>query len=74
MSVGPEFLLAQLERAIPRHPFVPTVVEVAGAATCPRDALLKLIPVRLENTIQDSPSAPSRTLRSLNSAVLNPKS
>jgi CRISPR/Cas system-associated exonuclease Cas4 (RecB family) len=35
--------LGELERAIPRHPFVPTVVEVAGAATCPRGALLKLI-------------------------------
>ena len=43
MSGGPESLLVQLERAIPRRPFVPTVVEVAGAATCPRGALLKLI-------------------------------
>ena len=35
--------MVELERAIPRRPFVPTVVEVAGAATCPRGALLKLI-------------------------------
>ncbi len=38
-----ESLLAQLQRAIPKRPFVPTVLEVAGAAICPRSALLKLI-------------------------------
>jgi hypothetical protein len=43
MSCRPESLLVELERAIPRRPFVPTVVEVAGAATCPRGARLKLI-------------------------------
>jgi len=35
--------LVEVERAIPRRPFVPTVLEVAGATTCPRGALLKLI-------------------------------
>lgn len=35
--------MIELERAVPRRPFVPTVVEVAGAATCPRGPLLKLI-------------------------------
>lgn len=39
----PASLLTQLERVIPRRPFVPTVLEVAGAATCPRSALLKMI-------------------------------
>jgi CRISPR/Cas system-associated exonuclease Cas4 (RecB family) len=34
---------AQLRQLIPRRPFVPTVVDVAGAATCPRISLLKLI-------------------------------
>lgn len=43
MSGRPESLLVELERAIPRRPFVPTVLEVAGAATCPRGGLLKLI-------------------------------
>ena len=34
---------AQLRQLIPRRPFVPTVLDVAGAATCPRISLLKLI-------------------------------
>ncbi|HUO42441.1 MAG TPA: hypothetical protein VMU35_05645, partial [Methylomirabilota bacterium] len=32
-----------LKQVMPRKPFVPTVVDVASAATCPRIALLKLI-------------------------------
>jgi len=32
-----------LQEAIPRRPFVPTVLEVAAAAICPRSALLRLI-------------------------------
>lgn len=43
MSGDPEVLLAQLQQAIPRRPFVPTVLEVAGATMCPRSVLLKLI-------------------------------
>lgn len=43
MSGDPEVLLAQLQNEIPRRPFVPGVVEVAGAVLCPRSVLLKLI-------------------------------
>jgi CRISPR/Cas system-associated exonuclease Cas4 (RecB family) len=43
MSSDPEVLLAQLQKEIPRRPFVPSVVEVAGAAMCPRSVLLKVI-------------------------------
>ncbi|MGD0424196.1 MAG: AAA domain-containing protein [Candidatus Bathyarchaeia archaeon] len=39
MGVDP----AQLRQLMPRRPFVPTVLDVAGAATCPRISLLKLI-------------------------------
>jgi len=35
--------LARLRRLTPRRPFVPNVVDVAAAATCPRISLLKLI-------------------------------
>lgn len=42
MSSDPEVLLAQLQKEIPRRPFVPSVVEVAGAAMCPRSVLLKV--------------------------------
>ncbi|HYW00537.1 MAG TPA: AAA domain-containing protein [Candidatus Acidoferrum sp.] len=34
---------AQLRQLMPRRPYVPTVLDVAGAATCPRISLLKLI-------------------------------
>jgi hypothetical protein len=33
---------ARLRQLMPRRPFVPTVLDVAGAATCPRIPLLKL--------------------------------
>src|SRR5512136_1797425 len=33
----------QLEQRIPRRPFVPSVVDVASAALCPRSSLLKLV-------------------------------
>ena len=40
---GSESLLSRLQQALPKRLFVPTVLEVAGAAVCPRSVLLKLI-------------------------------
>ena len=35
--------MAQLRQRMPRRPFVPNVVDVAAAATCPRISLLRLV-------------------------------